>query len=72
MQTLKSPGDIATSDDWARDNASGRELAISYLQAGRDKGSPVGLAYAMQAMAKAGRWTGVEVGFAFALAEAVL
>jgi hypothetical protein len=72
MQTLKSPADIAATDDWARDNATGRELGAAYLQDARDNGSPVALAYAMKGMAEAGRWTGVEVGFVFTLAAAAL
>ena len=71
MQILKSPADIAATDDWARDNAAGRELGAAYVQSARDKGSPVALAYASRAMAEGERWTGVEVGFSFAVASAV-
>ena len=72
MQNLKAPADILPSGNWANDNATGRKLAAKYVADARTLNDPCLINAALRGIANAGRWTGVEVGFAFGLAGAVL
>lgn len=72
MQILKAPADILISGNWAADNAAGRELAAAYVAAARRDDNPCGINGVLRGIAAAGRWSAVEVGFAFGLAGAVI
>jgi hypothetical protein len=72
VQNLKSLADILPSGNWANDNAAGRKLAAAYVAAARTLNDPCLINGALRGIANAGRWSGVEVGFAFGLAGAVL
>jgi hypothetical protein len=72
MEAIRFPRDIPASDDWGFDNLLGRELATRLINEARDDRSPSRLAYALRSLSEAGSWNAAEVGFAFALAEALL
>ena len=72
MTLIKAPAEISATDDWAADNAAGRELAAAWISEIRRLDSLPAFAALLQSLSAAGRWTGVEVGFAFALGAAVL
>ena len=72
MLTLQLPQHIQPSGDWARDNASGRDLAGALIDAARSNANPCIINAALRGIAEGGRWSGVEVGFAFALAAAAM
>ena len=72
MVTLQMPHHIAESGDYGRDNWAGGELAKAWIAGARAEGSHVALTMALRSLAESGRWGGVEVGFATALAFAVI
>jgi hypothetical protein len=72
MTNLRAPADIMPSGNWAEDNAAGGKLAAAYVAEARTQNDPCLINAALRDIADAGRWTGVEVGFAFGLAGAVL
>ena len=69
---LRFPSEIPASGNWDHDNAAGRELAAAYVAAARTQNNPCLINGALRSIANAGRWSGVEVGFSFALAAAVV
>jgi hypothetical protein len=71
MPTLQSPSQLTPSDNWGQDNSAGRELGNAYVAAARSQSDPVMLANALRGLANSGRWTGIETGFAFAIATAL-
>jgi len=69
---LRAPCDIAETGDWAEDNRAGRELARDLINHLRETESVPAFGGVMKRMAEFGRWGGVEVGFAAAIASAAL
>ena len=69
---LKAPAEILTSGNWSHDNAAGRKLGAAYVAEARTHNDPSLINAALRGIANAGRWSGVEVGFALALAGAVV
>lgn len=72
MQHLRALAEILPSGDWTYDNAAGVKLAATYVAEARRLNDPCLINAALRGIANAGRWTGVEVGFAFGLAGAVM
>jgi hypothetical protein len=72
MNNLKSPADIEPSGSWTDDNTTGRKLAMAYVGEARRLNQPSLINAALRSIAETGRWTGVEAGFAFGLAGAVM
>jgi hypothetical protein len=70
MNTLKIPTDIQESGRWAEDTAAGRELATAWIDQAQKAGEGAQLAFALRDLVKAGRCTGVEVGFFHGIASA--
>lgn len=64
------PRDMEPTGDYEFDNTLGQELARRLIGEARQSRSPVGIAFALRSLAESGRWSGIEVGFAFALASA--
>jgi hypothetical protein len=72
MSNFELPSEIQETGDWATDNVAGRNLATAWIEAARAAEDPCLINSALRGLAEAGRWGGVEVGFAFAVAGAVL
>jgi hypothetical protein len=72
VRSLTLPHEICETGTWAVDNLAGRALAEAWIRQARDNDNVPALAGAIRETAKSGRWSGVEVGFAFGLASACL
>lgn len=59
----------ASSGDWAKDNAIGRDFADETVLAIAEKDAPFILGHTVKAMIKKGDYNGVEVGFFNRLSE---
>ena len=71
MPVITKPIDIIASEgstDYDFDCMLGRELAARLIRETHAAASPISLVAAMRSVAESGRWSGVEIGFAFTLA----
>lgn len=60
--------DVAPSGDWSADNAAGADFAEALIQLMSAAEMPPILGHVMQAIGRAGAWTGIEVGFCHRIA----
>ena len=72
MRLLREANEIPETGDWGIDCHRGSELGGRLLREALETQSPLPLTSALKDMVEKGRWSGVEVGVAFALAQAAL
>ena len=60
---------ISDTGEWAADNDAGRAAAAELMRVMHFQDAPFLLGHVMKAMVAKGRWSGVETGFAQAIAE---
>lgn len=63
---------IVPTGDWAADNEAGIAAAIELQDYMRAQDAAFMLSHVLRSMAAKGRWSGVEVGFAQAMAQAAV
>lgn len=60
---------ITDTGEWAADCTAGRAAAAELMRVMHFQDAPMLLGHVIKAMMARGRWSGVEVGFAHAIAE---